>query len=54
MRNYQQDFLISLKKVQEVGQWMTKRAGLFENLINQAMGTTSALLFYTSGNNCSA
>jgi long-chain acyl-CoA synthetase len=50
MRNYQQDFLISLKKVQEVGQWMDKKEpGLFENLINQGHGDDICLLFYTSG-----
>jgi long-chain acyl-CoA synthetase len=50
MRNYQQDFLISLKKVQEVGQWMDKKEpGLFENLVNQGHGDDICLLFYTSG-----
>jgi long-chain acyl-CoA synthetase len=50
MRNYQQDFLISLKKVQEMGQWMDKKEpGLFENLINQGHGDDICLLFYTSG-----
>jgi long-chain acyl-CoA synthetase len=50
MRSYQQDFLISLKKVQEVGQWMDKKEpGLFENLINQGHGDDICLLFYTSG-----
>jgi long-chain acyl-CoA synthetase len=50
MRNYQQDFLISLKKVQEVGQWMDKKEpGLFENLVNQGHGDDLCLLFYTSG-----
>jgi long-chain acyl-CoA synthetase len=50
MRNYQQDCLISLKKVQEVGQWMDKKEpGLFENLVNQGHGDDICLLFYTSG-----
>ncbi len=50
MRNYQHDFLISLKKVQEFGQWMDKKEpGLFENLINQGHGDDICLLFYTSG-----
>ena len=50
MRNYQQDFLISFKKVQEMGQWMDKKQpGLFENLINQGHGDDICLLFYTSG-----
>jgi long-chain acyl-CoA synthetase len=50
MRNYQQDFLISLKKVQEVGQWMDKKEpGLFEDLIHQGHGDDICLLFYTSG-----
>ncbi len=50
MRNYQHDFLISLKKVQEVGQWMDrKEPGLFENLVNQGHGDDICLLFYTSG-----
>ena len=50
MRNYQQDFLISIKKVQEVGQWMDrKEPELFENLINAGQGDDICLLFYTSG-----
>jgi len=50
MRNYQEDFLISFKKVQEMGQWMDKKEpGLFENLINQGHGDDICLLFYTSG-----
>jgi len=50
MRNYHQDFLISIKKVQEVGQWMDrKEPELFENLINAGHGDDICLLFYTSG-----
>jgi long-chain acyl-CoA synthetase len=50
MRNYQHDFLVSLKKVQEIGQWMDKKEpGLFENLVNQGQGDDICLLFYTSG-----
>jgi len=50
MRNYQQDFLISVRKVQEMGRWMDKQEpGLFENLINQGHGDDICLLFYTSG-----
>jgi long-chain acyl-CoA synthetase len=50
MRNYHQDFLISLKKVQEMGRWMDKKEpGLFENLIAQGHGDDICLLFYTSG-----
>jgi len=45
MRNYPQDFLISVKKVQEMGRWMDKKEpGLFENLINQGHGDDICLL----------
>jgi len=50
MRNYPQDFLISVKKVQEMGRWVDKQEpGLFEKLINQGHGDDICLLFYTSG-----
>jgi len=50
MRRYQQDFLVSVKKVQEMGLWLDKKEpGLFENLVNQGHGDDICLLFYTSG-----
>jgi long-chain acyl-CoA synthetase len=50
MRNYHQEFLISLKRVQEIGRGMDKKEpGLFETLINQGRGDDICLLFYTSG-----
>jgi long-chain acyl-CoA synthetase len=50
MRNYDQDYLISLKEVQALGRELDqKEPGLFEELINKGHGEEVALLFYTSG-----
>jgi len=50
MRNYDQDFLISLKEVKELGRELEKeKPHLFEELINKGTGDEVALLFYTSG-----
>jgi len=50
MRNYDQDYLISLKEVQQLGRELEKeKPQLFEELINKGRGDEVALLFYTSG-----
>ncbi|MFH1992727.1 MAG: AMP-binding protein, partial [Pseudomonadota bacterium] len=50
MRNYDQDILISLKKVQQMGRELEKeKPDLFEEIINTGHGDDVALLFYTSG-----
>jgi long-chain acyl-CoA synthetase len=50
MRNYDQDYLISLKEVQQLGRELEKeKPDLFEELINKGNGEEVALLFYTSG-----
>jgi long-chain acyl-CoA synthetase len=50
MRNYHQDFLISIKKVQELGKKLDqKEPDLFEKTINEGHGDEICLLFYTSG-----
>ena len=50
MRNYDQDYLISLKQVQELGKKLDqKQPKLFETLVKQGSGEDVALLFYTSG-----
>ncbi len=50
MRNYDQDYLISLKEVQQLGRELEKeKPHLFEELINKGSGEEVALLFYTSG-----
>jgi long-chain acyl-CoA synthetase len=50
MRNYHQEFLISVKKVQELGRELDeKEPALFENLIEEGNGDDICLLFYTSG-----
>ena len=50
MRNYHQDYLISLKEVQGLGRELEqKEPGLFEEVINKGHGDDVALLFYTSG-----
>jgi len=50
MRNYHQDFLISIKKVQELGKELNqKEPDLFEKTINEGHGDEICLLFYTSG-----
>jgi len=50
MRNYHQDFLVSVKKVQELGRQLDKeKPDLFEKMINKGHGDDICLLFYTSG-----
>jgi long-chain acyl-CoA synthetase len=50
MRNYSEDYLISLKEVQQLGRELDKeKPNLFEELINKGSGEEVALLFYTSG-----
>jgi long-chain acyl-CoA synthetase len=50
MRNYDQDCLISLKEVQQLGKELDKeQPELFEQLIQKGHGSEVALLFYTSG-----
>ncbi|MBL7178673.1 MAG: AMP-binding protein [Desulfobacterales bacterium] len=50
MRNYDQDILISLKEVQQMGRELEKeKPDLFEEIINTGHGDDVALLFYTSG-----
>ncbi|MEW6673569.1 MAG: AMP-binding protein [Thermodesulfobacteriota bacterium] len=50
MRNYDQDFLISLKEVQKLGRELdAQKPGLFKELIAKGRGDEVALLFYTSG-----
>jgi len=50
MRNYDEDYLISLKEVQQLGRELEKeKPQLFEELINKGHGDEVALLFYTSG-----
>ena len=50
MRNYDEDYLISLKEVQQLGRKLEKdEPDLFETLINKGEGEEIALLFYTSG-----
>ena len=50
MRNYDEDFLISLKEVQQLGRELDlKQPQLFEDLIAKGHGDEVALLFYTSG-----
>jgi long-chain acyl-CoA synthetase len=50
MRNYDQNYLISLKEVQRLGRDLDqKKPGLFEEMINKGHGDEVALLFYTSG-----
>lgn len=50
MRRYHQEFLMSIKKVQELGKDLDeKEPGLFESLINEGHGEDICLLFYTSG-----
>jgi long-chain acyl-CoA synthetase len=50
MRNYDEDYLISLKEVQQLGRELEKeKPDLFEELINKGHGEEVALLFYTSG-----
>jgi long-chain acyl-CoA synthetase len=50
MRNYEEDYLISLKEVQQLGRELEKeKPDLFEEIINRGNGEEVALLFYTSG-----
>ena len=50
MRNYDQDYLISLKEVMQLGRELeNEKPHLFEELINKGSGEEVALLFYTSG-----
>jgi long-chain acyl-CoA synthetase len=50
MRNYKQEFLISIEKTRELGKGLdTKEPDLFENLVNEGHGDDTCLLFYTSG-----
>ena len=50
MRNYDEDYLISLKEVQQMGRELEKeQPHLFEELVNKGHGEDVALLFYTSG-----
>ncbi len=50
MRNYHEDYLISLKEVQALGREVEKKQpNLFEEMINNGHGDQVALLFYTSG-----
>jgi len=50
MRNYHQEYLISIKKVQELGKELDKKEpDLFEKMINKGHGDDVCLLFYTSG-----
>ena len=50
MRNYEQDYLISLKEVQALGRELDeKQPKLFEELVSRGHGDEVALLFYTSG-----
>ena len=50
MRNYDEDYLISLKEVQELGRKLDReKPELFKALIDKGSGEEVALLFYTSG-----
>ena len=50
MRNYDQDYLISLKEVKELGRELEKKEpDLFKEMVYKGNGEEVALLFYTSG-----
>ncbi len=50
MRNYDQDFLVSVDRIQEMGRELEEEnPGLFEELIAKGRGDDVCLLFYTSG-----
>jgi long-chain acyl-CoA synthetase len=50
MRNYHQEYLISIKKVQELGKALDQKdPDLFEKMVNEGTGDDVCLLFYTSG-----
>ena len=50
MRNYHQDFLVSMKEIQRIGREVDeKEPDLFEKIIEEGHGDDICLLFYTSG-----
>jgi long-chain acyl-CoA synthetase len=50
MRNYKQDFLISIRELQALGKELDgKEPHLFEKLVEEGQGDDICLLFYTSG-----
>jgi long-chain acyl-CoA synthetase len=50
MRNYEEDYLISLKELQQLGRELDEeKPELFEEMVNKGSGEEVALLFYTSG-----
>ncbi|MCP4373015.1 MAG: long-chain fatty acid--CoA ligase [Deltaproteobacteria bacterium] len=50
MRNYDQDYLISLKEVKDLGRELEKKEpDLFKEMVYKGHGDEVALLFYTSG-----
>ena len=50
MRHYHQDFLMSLKELEKLGEELDReQPDLFEKLVFQGKGDDVALLFYTSG-----
>jgi len=50
MRNYDQDYLISLKQLQQLGRELEQQQPhLFKEMIDKGHGDDVALLFYTSG-----
>ena len=50
MRNYKQDYLLSLKKLKEMGKELDKKEpNFFEKLATSGHGDDVVLLFYTSG-----
>jgi len=50
MRNYHQDFLMSIRDVQDLGRELDRKdPALFENMVEEGHGDDVCLLFYTSG-----
>ena len=50
MRNYRQDYLISLKEVKALGEKLDKeKPQLFKEIVSKGNGDDTAFLFYTSG-----
>ena len=50
MRSYNQEYLISIKKAQELGMELDRKdPSLFENMVGEGRGDDICLLFYTSG-----
>ncbi len=50
MRNYDEDYLLSLKELKKLGQNLDQtKPELFKELVHQGKGDDVALLFYTSG-----